>query len=298
MRIGITGATGLIGSALSELLIGDGHSICRITRRRPGPDDVQWDPASGRLDAKALEGLEAVVHLAGENVGAGRWTAARKRRIRESRVGGTRLLVDALASLERKPAVLVSASAIGIYGDRGDARLDERSAPGGGFLGALGRDWEASTEPAAAAGIRVAIPRFGVVLTPAGGALARLLPFFRLGVGGRLGHGRQWMPCVSIDDAVDAVRHALLTTTLRGPFNVTIPEPVTNSGFTRALASVLRRPAVIPVPAAALRIALGEFADATLLASARLTPERLIASGYQFQHRTVTEALRHVLGRA
>lgn len=294
----MTGATGLIGSALTALLVADGHSICRITRGKPGPGDVQWDPTRGRLDAAALDGLDAVVHLAGENVGARRWTAARKQRIRESRVGGTRLLAGALASLERKPSVLVSASAIGIYGDRGDAQLDERSAPGGGFLGALGQDWEASAEPAAAAGIRLALPRFGVVLTPEGGALARLLPFFRLGVGGRLSHGRQWMPCVSIDDAVGAVRHALLTATLRGPFNVTIPEPVTNAGFTRALASVLHRPAVIPVPAAALRIALGEFADATLLASARLAPARLVESGYRFQHRTVTEALRHVLGRA
>jgi uncharacterized protein len=299
LHVAVTGASGLIGSALVERLTAEGHRVSRLVRREPaGPEEIAWDPAGGRIHAGELEGVDGVVHLAGENVGA-RWTRARKARIRDSRVRGTRLVSETLARLKQPPAVLVSASATGIYGSRGDEQLTEASATGNphDFLVSVAREWEAAAQPAGSAGIRVVHPRFGLVLSPKGGALKKMLPVFRLGLGGKLGDGSQWMSWVSIDDVVGAILHALATATLRGPVNVTAPEPVTNRDFTRILGRVLRRPAPFAVPAAALRLALGEMAVGTVLASARALPSRLLESGYRFQHPDLDSALRHVLGR-
>ncbi len=299
LHVAITGASGLIGRVLGAFLTTGGHEVIRIVRRTPGPGEVEWQPAHGRIDAKPLDGVDAVVHLAGENVASGRWTAHRKRRIRESRTIATRLLAEGLASLARPPKVLVSASAIGIYGPRGDDVLTEESVPGpdGDFFVDLAREWETAADPARRAGIRVAHPRFGVVLSPRGGALAKLLPPFRAGVGGPLGGGGAWMSWVSIDDAVSAVHHALFSDSLAGPYNVAAPEPVTNREFTQTLGRVLRRPTVFPVPAAALRAVFGEMADATILASIRVRPAALERDGYAFRHPRLEPALRFLLGR-
>lgn len=298
LHVAVTGASGLIGSAFTRRLVMDGHRVSRLVRRAPGPGEIGWDPVAGRLDPNDLEGLDAVVHLAGENVGV-RWTAARKARIRDSRIQGTRVLSEALARTRRHPAVLVSASAIGIYGDRGDEILTERSAlgPREDFLATVGQDWEKAASPARGAGIRVVHPRFGVVLSPAGGALGKMLLPFRLGLGGRLGKGSQWMSWISIDDVVGALLHLVLNEALSGPVNVTAPEPLRNRDFTRTLGRVLSRPTPFPVPAAALRLVLGEMADSTLLASTRVLPERLLGSGYRFTHPDPETALRQVLGQ-
>jgi uncharacterized protein len=295
----VSGASGLIGAALVKELTRRGHRVSRMVRRRAGLGEVSWDPASGALDPGDLEGLDGVVHLAGENVGV-RWTAARKARIRESRVKGTKLISETLAQLRRQPAVLVSASAIGFYGNRGNEPLTEASLPGDrsrDFLASVSWEWEAAAEPARGAGIRVVHPRFGVVLSPRGGALKKLLLPFKLGLGGRIGSGSQWMSWISIDDAVGAILHLLSTDTVRGPVNVTSPEPLINRDFTLTLGRVLSRPTPFPVPAAALRLALGEMADGTLLSSARVEPARLLESGYRFQHPDLDSALRHVLGK-
>jgi uncharacterized protein (TIGR01777 family) len=300
LHIAVTGASGLIGSALTRELTGSGYRVSRLVRRTAGLGEISWDPARGRLDPADLEGVDAVVHLAGENVGA-RWTPARKRRIRESRVSGTKLLSETVARLRRKPRVLVSASAIGIYGSRGDEVLTEASGLGdrsADFLAAVGQDWEMAAEAAEAAGLRVVHPRFGVVLSPAGGALKRMLPPFRVGLGGPLGSGSQWMSWISLDDAVGVLRHLLVTEKLRGAVNATAPEPATNRHFTRTLGRVLGRPTPFRVPAAALRLILGEMADGTLLASARVVPAKLLESGYRFNHPDLESALRHVLARA
>lgn len=297
MRVAITGASGLVGSELAAFLGTGGHDVSAVTRR-PGPGEIGWDPAAGRIDAEAFEGLDAVVHLAGENIAGGRWSADSKRRILESRTKGTTLLCQALARLERPPRVLVSASAIGFYGDRGDEALDETSPPGVGFLADVCRQWEAATTPAREAGIRVVNLRIGVVLTPKGGALAQMLTPFRLGAGGTLGPGTQWMSWISLDDLVGAVLHAIAAPTLEGPVNATAPAPVTNAGLTRTLAAVLHRPAVLPVPAFALRALLGEMADALLLASARVLPRRLGESGFVFRDADLRGALADMLGRA
>jgi uncharacterized protein (TIGR01777 family) len=297
LTVAITGGTGMLGTNLRAFLTAGGHTVIQMVRRPRSDDDLRWDPASGKIDGEGLEGVDAVVHLAGENIAGARWTPSVKQRIRESRVRGTRLLAETLARLKRRPAVLVSASAIGYYGDRGDALLDEQSGCSGGFLGDVCAAWEASTAPAWDAGIRVVNLRIGIVLTPAGGALAKLLPPFRLGLGGRLGSGKQWMAWISQDDTIGAMHHAILSSTLQGPVNAVAPEPVTNKEFTRVLARVLHRPALFPVPAAVLRLVLGEMADALVLASARVVPTKLEVSGYRFRHRTLEAALRHLLGR-
>lgn len=294
LRIAIAGASGLIGSELSRRLQGDGHTVLRLVRREPkGDGEVRWDPEGGSVDAAGLEGVDAVVNLAGENVGE-RWTAERKRRIRASRVDGTRALATALAGLARKPKVLVNASAVGIYGNRGEERVDEMSAPGGGFLAGVVRDWEAAAEPAARAGIRVVLPRLGVVLTPRGGALAKLLTPFRLGAGGPIGSGGQWMSWVALDDAVDVLYLSLVDDRLSGPVNA-VAGAVTNAEFVRTLARVLNRPALIPLPAFALKLAFGEMAEETILYSQRVEHRKLTQLGYSFEHPELEGALRAAL---
>ncbi len=301
LRVAITGASGLLGSTLAPFLTTGGHAVVPVVRRRAGADEgeaITWDPAAGRLDGERLRGVDAVVHLAGENIGT-RWTEQRKRRIRDSRLGPTRLLAETLARMASPPRVLVSASGIAAYGNRGDEPLPETAPPPASrdFLTELAVEWESATEPARAAGIRVVLLRFGVVLTPRGGALQRMLLPFRLGGGGPLGSGRQWMSWVAVDDAVGAVHHALMSEALSGPVNVTAPEPVRSREFASTLGRVLGRPAILPVPAAGLRLLFGEMADAALLASQRAIPQRLLEAGYRFRYPMLEGALRHVLGR-
>ena len=301
MKVAITGATGLIGSALVPFLSSGGHEVVplrRVSGRSGGDGDPpRWDPETGALSAAALDGLDAVVHLAGENIAGGRWTAARKARIRDSRVDGTRRLAEALAALPRPPRTLVAASAIGFYGDRGDDELDESSAPGHGFLPAVCQDWEAAAAPVREAGTRVVHLRIGIVMTPAGGALGQMLLPFRMGVGGVIGSGRQYMSWVALDDVLGGVLHALRSDDLAGAVNMVAPNAVTNREFTRTLGRVLRRPTILPMPAFGARLAFGEMADALLLASTRVEPARLTDSGFRFGHPGLEGALRHVLGR-
>ena len=292
-RIAITGASGFIGSALGRFLTTDGHAVVRIGRGEGS--DARWDPSRGQLDESALDGVDAVVHLAGATI-AKRWTPERKREIRESRVQGTRLIAERCARMSHPPEVLVSGSAIGIYGSRGDEWLDERSAGGDDFLAGVSREWEEATAPAREAGIRVVLLRTGIVLHPAGGALAKMLLPFQLGAGGWLGNGRQWMSWISRTDLIGAIHHALQSPAIAGPMNATAPEPVTNRTFTATLARVLRRPALVPVPAFALRLLLGEMADGTVLASQRVRPAVLEGAGFRFQHLSLASALRFELG--
>ena len=299
MNVLLTGSSGLIGSALAPALTGDGHRVRRLRRAASAAADAtSWNPADGTFASGALDGIDAVVHLAGENIAGGRWTAARKARIRDSRVDGTRRLCEALAALDTPPRVLVAASAIGYYGDRGDALLDESAAPGTGFLPAVSRSWETAAAPARDAGIRVVHLRIGIVLSPAGGALAQMLLPFKLGVGGVLGSGDQYMSWIALDDVVGVVRHALADESLSGPVNAVAPRAVTNREFTRTLGKVLRRPTILPAPAFALRIALGEMADALLLASTRVDPAALRATTFEFRHPQLDGALRHLLDGA
>jgi len=297
VKILVTGSSGLIGSALIPFLSAGGHTVSRLVRADTGSGAgvARWDPVAGTLDGAAVEGLDAVVHLAGEDLSSGTWTSAKKARIRQSRVEGTRFLARTLASLERPPGVLACASAIGYYGDRGDRVLTEESEPGSGFLASLCRDWEAAATPAGEAGIRLLHLRFGVVLSAAGGALARMLGPFRMGMGGPLGSGRQYVSWVAIDDAVGAIGHVLSTPALRGAVNVASPRPVTHAEFARTLGRVIGRPAVLGMPAFAVRLMFGEMADELLLASQRLHPARLLASGYQFRFPELDAALRHLL---
>lgn len=295
MHIAITGASGLIGATLVPLLTGGGHQVTRLVRRAAAPGEAVWDPAQG-IDPAALETIDAVVHLAGENIAAARWSAAVKQRIRESRVRGTRVLCEALAKSPGAVKVLVCASAIGFYGHRGDEELTEESAAGTGFLAEVVRDWEAATGPARAAGIRVVNLRFGVILSSQGGALAKMLLPFKLGAGGCVGTGRQYWSWISIDDAAGAIVYSLMTGSLSGPVNAVAPRPATNREFTKTLGRVLRRPTFLPMPAFAARLALGEMADDLLLASTRVVPWQLDRAGYAFRHPALEAALRHVLG--
>jgi uncharacterized protein len=296
MNVLVTGAGGLIGSALVPALTTGGHSVRKLTRSTPsGADEYRWDPAAGHIEPPALAGLDAVVHLAGERV-AGRWTADKKERILRSRVDGTRTVSEALASLANPPRVLVCASGINYYAQRGDEVLTEESPGGDSFLAEVVREWEAASRPAEEAGIRVVRLRLGIVLSPAGGALRTMLRPFRLGVGGRLGSGRQWTSWISIDDVVGAIHHALVTEELTGAANTVAPNPVTNADFAKTLGRVLRRPALFAVPSPALRLVLGEFSQEAL-GSVRATPKRLRETGYQFRLPDLEQALRHVLGR-
>lgn len=302
MKILVSGSTGLVGSSLIPFLTTGGHEVKALVR--PGtsrasatPGAATWDPAKGSIDESALTGIDAVVHLAGESIAQGRWTAEKKRRIRESRVGSTRLLSETLAKLPQRPSTLVCASAIGFYGDRGDEVLTEESNTGSGFLAEVCREWEAATQPAADAGIRVVNLRFGVILSGGGGALRQMLTPFKLGVGGKIASGRQYMSWVTLDDVVGAIHHALMTDSLRGPVNVVSPQPVTNAEFTKTLGRVLGRPTIFPMPGFAARLALGEMADELLLSSQRVQPGKLRASGYNFRHTELETGLRHVLGK-
>jgi hypothetical protein len=296
--VAVSGASGFIGSALVAALRRNGANLLRLVRREArAPDEIAWDPATGRIDASRLEGVTEVVHLAGENIAGGRWTEARKRRILESRVRGTTQLAEALAGLQRPPTVWVSASAIGFYGDRGDAVLTETEPPGTGFLTEVVGAWERAADPARRAGIRVVHPRFGVMLHPSGGMLKPVLLPFRLGLGARLGAGRQWMSWVSLRDGIGIIRFLLEQREAHGPLNATSPAPVTNAEFTSALARALHRPAWMVIPRFLLELVLGDLARETLLESTRAVPSRLTALGYRFQDPELQPALDRMLNR-
>ncbi|GIX03541.1 MAG: hypothetical protein KatS3mg113_0547 [Planctomycetaceae bacterium] len=296
-RILITGATGLVGTELTHLLTTQGFEVYRLTRRDPqDARDIPWNPERQEIFPARLEGMDAVIHLAGENISAARWTPTFKEKIRRSRVAGTQLLCTTLSRLERKPSLLLSASAIGYYGDRGVEILHEDSAPGTGFLPEVCQAWEQACDPARDAGIRVVCMRIGVVLSPRGGALHKMLPAFRWGVGGVIGSGQQYMSWIALDDVAGAIWHLLQQPAISGPVNLTAPHPVTNREFTRVLSRVLHRPAVFPLPAFAAKLALGEMAEELLLSSTRVEPTKLLHSGYVFRHPTLEEALCHLLG--
>src|SRR2546425_4496801 len=296
MRIVVSGSTGLIGSALTKALHARHHEVVPLVRRRvsPGERAIAWDPERDTIDRAGLEGADAVIHLAGENV-FGRWSPAKKQRIYDSRVKGTRLLSDALAGLQRRPATLLAASAIGYYGDRGEEAVTEESAPGEDFLAHVSRDWEAATAAATRAGIRVVNMRTGVVLTTTGGALAKMLPAFRLGLGGPIASGNQYLSWIVLDDIINAILHLLNNQNLVGPVNMTAPAPLTNRDFAKTLAKVLGRPAVVTVPAFALRLAFGTEGAAMLQSGQRVLPARLLASGFSFSFQDVEHALRYLL---
>jgi uncharacterized protein (TIGR01777 family) len=295
MRIAITGASGLIGKGLVERLRNEGHEVATLVRgRAPGPSEIRWDPTAGEIDSQSLEGLDALFHLSGENI-AGRFTDSHKRAVTESRVSSTGLIARTLAKLARKPKALICASAIGYYGDRGDEPLDESSPPGTGFLPDVCVAWEAAAEPARQAGLRVCHVRVGVVLSTKGGALKELLTPFKLGVGGRLGSGKQFMSWIDYDDIVGAFGHCLVTDELRGPVNGTGPAPVSNAEFTKVLGRVLHRPTLFPLPAAVIRTLFGEMGQVLLLEGARVAPTALEKSGYRFRFSTLEAALRHQL---
>ena len=310
MRVLVSGASGLIGSALTAALESAGHSVVRLVRRPAAANEIQWDvgapplaenplpskTAKGGPPSGSFDGFDAVVHLAGESI-AGRWTAAKKARIRDSRVQGTSTLSSALAQTSRPPKVLVCASAIGIYGDRGDEVLREQSAGRSDFLAQVVQQWELATEPAARAGIRVVSLRFGVVLSAHGGALAQMLRPFRMGMGGRIGSGNQWMSWIALEDVVGIIQHALATESLRGPVNTVATDPVTNAEFTRALGKALHRPAIFPLPAFMVRLVFGEMGEALLLSSQRVDCGKLLTSGYRFRYPELKPALEALLSR-
>jgi uncharacterized protein (TIGR01777 family) len=283
VKLAVTGASGLIGTALVTRLRASGHDVVKLVRRPPAAaDEVSWDPDAGTIDVEGLSGVEGAVHLAGAGVGDHRWTDDYKRTIRDSRVLGTRTLVKALTALEPLPRVLVSGSAVGFYGDRGDEELTEESPGGKGFLADVVRAWEAETEPASAAGIRVAMIRTGLVMSPSGGAFGRLLPLVKLGLGGPLGNGRQWWPWITLEDEVGAIDF-LLTHAVTGPVNLSAPHPARQKDVVRAIARAAHRPALLPAPRLALRVALGEFSD-DILDSQRVLPRRLVTAGFTFRH--------------
>ncbi|TDI85768.1 MAG: TIGR01777 family protein [Caldithrix sp.] len=296
MKILISGASGLVGTALEPFLRVGGHDVNKLVRTKNSKNccDVYWDPYHDELDQASLHGVEAVVHLSGENI-AGRWTSGKKARIRDSRITTTRLLSQTIANLEHRPKVFVCASAVGYYGDRGDELLSEDSKFGDGFLADVVREWEAATAPAAANGIRTVNLRIGVVLSRAGGALAKMLTPFKMGAGGIIGSGKQYWSWVAIDDVVGAIHHALITESLKGPVNLVAPQPVTNAEFTKTLGRVISRPTLFPMPAFAAKAAFGEMAEALLLASTRVEPRKLVESGYQFKHPDLEGALQESL---
>ena len=296
MKVAVTGSSGFIGTALTAALVAAGHDVVRVVRGAGGgPGTVRWDPKTASIDAAGLAGIDAAVHLAGAGIADHRWTDDYKRELVASRLDGTSLLARTLAGLDRPPAVLVSASGIDYYGDRGDEVLDETASKGTGFLSDLCAGWEAAADPAREAGIRVAHTRSGIVLSPRGGALKKQLPLFKLGLGGRFGSGRQWQSWITLDDEVGAILH-LLTTEGAGPVNLTAPNPVTNAEFTKTLGAVLHRPAVLPVPSFGPKLVVGsELADVLLFESKRVVPRALERNGYTFRYPTLDAALRHLL---
>jgi uncharacterized protein (TIGR01777 family) len=297
MRILISGASGLIGTALSNSLTASGHSVTRLVRRVATEGEFTWDPAKGKLDASAFDDCDAVINLSGVNIGDKRWTDDYKRTLLSSRVDTTELLATTMAALDRKPSVFLSGSAVGWYGDRDDERLDELSAPGADFLSDLCQQWEAATAKAQEAAIRTVHLRTGIVLSANGGALKKQVPLFKLGLGGRFGNGHQWQSWISIDDEVGAITH-LLSSDIHGAVNLTAPNPVTNIEFTATLAKVLHRPAVLPIPMFGPKLLLGsELVEALLLSSQRVLPTALQRSGYEFKHETLDSALREILKR-
>ena len=298
VKVLVSGSTGLIGSALAVHLTQKGEQVVRLVRAKStGNSEILWNPVARVLDVKNLGGFDAVVHLAGDPIAKGRWTPEKKASIRDSRIKGTRFLAESLAKLSNPPKAFACASAIGIYGNRADEGLTEESPPGVGFLAEVGKEWEKACEPATTRGIRVVHLRFGIVLSPHGGALKLMLPPFQFGLGGKLGSGMQWMSWVSIDDVVGAIHHVLTNESLRGPVNVVAPNPVTNLEFTKRLGRVLGRPTLFLVPAFAVRLLFGQLADEALLASARVEPKRLKSTGYRFRYPELETALRDLLGR-
>jgi len=298
MKVAVTGSSGLVGGELVLALKRAGHQVVRLVRKKSNESgDAYWNPEGGEIDAAALEGIGGVIHLAGETIAGGRWNAERKRKIRESRVKGTGFLAKTLAGLKNPPKVFVCASATGYYGNRGNEVMTEENPPGDGFLANVCRDWEKAAEVAGQKGIRVCHLRLGVILSPNGGALEKMVLPFKMGLGGVVGSGRQYWSWISIDDTVGALLHCLTKESLKGAVNGVSPQPVTNREFTKVLGRVLRRPTFLPMPAFAARLAIGEMADALLLASARVEPMRLLVSGYDFVHPDLEGCLRDLLGQ-
>lgn len=296
MRTLITGASGLIGTALQRSLKAKGHEPLLASRDEPkSGEDIQWDPETGFAEPERLEGLDAVVHLAGESISAIRWTDEKKKAIRDSRVQGTRSVVAAISKLKDKPKVMVAASAVGYYGERGDEELTESSAAGDGFLAEVARDWEAEARRAEDAGVRTVLLRTGIVLSKDGGALATMLLPFKLGVGGTVGSGKQWMSWIALDDHISVINFAIENENLRGAVNSTSPNPVTNEEFTKAMGEVLYRPTFLPLPEFVVSMALGEMGDALLLTSTKVLPKRLEAAGFEFKYPDIKSALEHAV---
>lgn len=299
MKIIVAGASGLVGARLVPALTSQGHEVVRLVRdqRKTGAGAAIWDPTSGEIDPAALANCDAAINLAGESIAAGRWNERRKASIHDSRIDTTATLAKAMASLEPRPKLLVNASAIGFYGSRGDEWLDETSSSGSGdFLSGVCRDWEAATQPAQAAGVRVVMTRFGVILSKEGGALAKMLTPFKLGIGGPIGSGRQYMSWIAIDDVVGAILHCVNHAGLAGPVNVVAPQPVTNAEFTKTLGRALSRPTIFPMPAFAAKLAFGQMGEELLLSGQRVKPTKLLETGYVFQYPELDAALKHVLG--
>lgn len=295
MKIAIAGASGLVGSALIPELESDGHEIVRLVRDTPKPGEIEWHPNQDEIDPATIDGFEAIINLAGESIAEGRWTEEKKKRIRDSRVNGSHLISEAIAKLATKPRVFLCASATGIYGDRGDETLDEQSESGGGFLAGVCREWEKATEPASKAGVRVVNLRFGPILARSGGMLEKMLTPFKMGLGGKIGSGKQYISWVAIDDVVSAMKLALTDEAIRGPLNIVSTKPVTNEQFTRGLGEALSRPTVMSMPAFAARLAFGEMADEMLLVSQRVVPKRLNHAGFRFQFSDLGDALHHYI---
>ena len=298
MKILIGGSHGLVGTALIASLEAAGHEVVRLVRHYTTSDqEIEWSPDRYSIALSRIEGFDAVVNLAGESIAEGRWTEEKKLRIRESRVKGTKLLGDALANLTNSPGTFICASAIGYYGNRGDEVLTEAGTPGDDFLAQVCKEWEEATALATEKGIRVVNARFGIILDKNGGALAKMLPPFRMGVGGKIGDGKQWMSWITLDDVIGALEFALENHSVAGPVNFVAPNPVTNAEFTKALGSALSRPTLLPVPAFGVRLLFGEMGEALLLGGQRVAPKRLMSEGYQFQHAQLDQALKHVLAK-
>ena len=296
MRIAIAGASGLVGTALIRALAAQGHQVTRLVRMAAGPGEIEWHPNKDLVNAASLEGFDIIINLAGENIAAGRWTDEQKRKIRDSRVNGTHLLSEAIARMERKPRAFLCASATGIYGDRDDEVLEEQSESGGGFLAGVCREWETACDLAVKAGVRVVNLRFGPILAREGGMLSKLLTPFKMGMGGKVGSGKQFISWVSLEDSVNAILLAINDESIRGPLNVVSPNPVTNEEFTKTLGHALNRPTALAMPAFAARLAFGEMADEMLLVSQRVMPKKLTAVGFEFAYPDLESALRHYLG--